>query len=734
MRGESAGHSHSRPCFGRKTLRRCRNSQEADDVILIDVDSDHFDNVIIIDVPDSLPKKRKGSSILREDNNGLLQTVIYIDDDESSDKFNSFAGASSSKSFKPHAEDFEDVDAEENPYIQENVTPVRLSKCKRTYSGKASAGKGYGLNLDSEDNSSDNDHPDCELMEDIYGKVQEQWQKAYRRRKKGIKNDQSGIRSQNGASSSMNDSSYQTVGRKGENDKYMEAPDLFDTGKFNNEDEGTSPLSEEEDAQHPPSIHIEPEDHQYFEPGSSSHYNGKKFKKSTSYSSHKKPKMCVDGNSDYCKASSVKDDVTISKGQNAVEAEAEADPVNIFPAHEFRESQVTSTGRVNEMDHLESCDLHESGSVEKTSNLTSARSSFMSSILPEEQTLSEESSCFQNSSLGSREGIKKGCNGENRRTVDGIPFSRNIHVHVNDAQVGLDESVSNSGEEDKDEDFHPENGLAVDSVESCILGEREKHKETDGYKIALEEERVSRHQALKNQADFHPENGHAVDSVESCMLGEREKHKETDGYKIALEEEWASRHQALKIQKRSKAENTHTMDSVESCMIGEREKFKETDEYKRAMEKEWASRQEALKIQAEEAQHLRRLQKRRKAESLRLMDMERRQKERIEEMRSTQKKDEENMNLKEVIRAEVRTELNKLEMTCQNMSSLLHSFGIQIEGWPNPSSQEVQTAYKKALLTFHPDRASRSDIRQQVEAEEKFKLINRVKEKFSSVL
>lgn len=47
---------------------------------------------------------------------------------------------------------------------------------------------------------------------------------------------------------------------------------------------------------------------------------------------------------------------------------------------------------------------------------------------------------------------------------------------------------------------------------------------------------------------------------------------------------------------------------------------------------------------------------------------------------------------------------------------------------------QVRAAYKKALLTFHPDRASRDDIRQQVEAEEKFKLISRMKEKFFPTL
>lgn len=43
---------------------------------------------------------------------------------------------------------------------------------------------------------------------------------------------------------------------------------------------------------------------------------------------------------------------------------------------------------------------------------------------------------------------------------------------------------------------------------------------------------------------------------------------------------------------------------------------------------------------------------------------------------------------------------------------------------------QVQAAYKRALFTFHPDRASKTDVRAQVEAEEKFKLISRLKDKF----
>ncbi|EEF47724.1 hypothetical protein RCOM_1467930 [Ricinus communis] len=169
------------------------------------------------------------------------------------------------------------------------------------------------------------------------------------------------------------------------------------------------------------------------------------------------------------------------------------------------------------------------------------------------------------------------------------------------------------------------------------------------------------------------------------------------------------------------------LSDVQNYIIGDREMLKKTDAYRRAQEEEWASRQRELQIQAEEA---RRLRKRRKAETQRLLETERRQKQRVEEVREAQKKDEETLNLKEQLRIEVRRELDKLEANCTDMASLLRGLGIDIGGGFYPSSTEVRTAYKQALLRFHPDRASRSDIRQQIEAEEKFKLISRAKEKF----
>ncbi|XP_022131619.1 uncharacterized protein LOC111004748 [Momordica charantia] len=165
-------------------------------------------------------------------------------------------------------------------------------------------------------------------------------------------------------------------------------------------------------------------------------------------------------------------------------------------------------------------------------------------------------------------------------------------------------------------------------------------------------------------------------------------------------------------------------------IICERERLKETDEYRRAMEEEWTTRQQQLQIQAEEAQRLRR---KRKADRMRLLDMQRRQMKRLEEVRETQKKDEENINLKEQLRVDVRKELSFLEMKCTDMASLLRGLGIHVGSGLHPSSQEVQVAYKRALLKFHPDRVSSTDIRQLVEAEEKFKLISHMKKKFMCV-
>lgn len=428
-----------------KTLRRCRNNIEAENVVLIDVDTYSFDNVIDIDLLESLTKKRGGSSVLTNDKNRPSRTYIYIDDDENPSERNNENGASSSRRYDP-----------DSHFDQENISPFKLSKGKRT----------YGVSTQSDDDSSeDDDNLDCEVLEDSSGKLREEWERAFLKRKGDVHNDHFGNLNKN---------------------KQKHGQDL----SFN-----------------------EPQNKK----------NGK---------SHV-------GNDNH-------------------------DESRFFDCDDARGYVDVDYGK---------------------DDLPAGKTSVYEDQFMDIDEIYEE-----------------------------IP------------------STSNQEENEKDD-------VEKDST---------------------------------------------IDDV-----------------------------------------------SVESSIIDQREKLKETEEYKQALEQELQARQIAVQIQAEEAQQLRRLQKRKKAESLRLLDMERRQKQRVEEIRETQKKDEENMNLKERYRTEVREELKKLEIMCPDMASLLRGLGIQVGDGPCPLSHEVRAAYKRALLSFHPDRASGSDMRQQVEAEEKFKLISRMKEKLA---
>ncbi|KAK1350198.1 hypothetical protein POM88_054721 [Heracleum sosnowskyi] len=153
----------------------------------------------------------------------------------------------------------------------------------------------------------------------------------------------------------------------------------------------------------------------------------------------------------------------------------------------------------------------------------------------------------------------------------------------------------------------------------------------------------------------------------------------------------------------------------------------EFEETSGKLQEQWEKAFSRRQIEAKKAQELLLLQKKKDAEISLLLDIERRQSQRIEEVRGTQKQDEDNLNLKEKLRAKVKSDLSRLESTCRDMASVLRGLGIQVNGGAN----EVRVAIKRALLSFHPDRAPQSDIHQQVEAEEKFKLINRMKEKFA---
>ncbi|KAL0446975.1 UNVERIFIED_CONTAM: hypothetical protein Slati_1825400 [Sesamum latifolium] len=520
--------------------------------------------------------------MLRKDKKWSFRNVIYIDDDETPDSNHSIgvnnvsssAGTSSNRASCRVAKNFadsSDATAEECQFVQDNATPVRLSKCKRTYSGKALATNRYGLSSDSESDSSDSDCPDCELLEDSSGEVQELWERAFSRRRKDIHSGPKGMRDCDGASQVVDGDRqhHQYAETKAATWQRKEASFSFTTGNSNNENDAPSPCTPKED------------------------------------------------NDFGC--TSVFDDPTVDH--------PDCEPSGLNDNIGGRgEHPASSSSPFREQSTKESNDPTPAFEGEEAPEVEPCPSKFRS--------------CLD----------KDYCPGRNSKSTleNGVIPGRS--------------SPKDSGD-DTEQVYHQDNMQPVPETPSfTTLSPNEARLQED-------------------------------DSLSNCQSEE-----DKDGRLL------------IKVG--------DTLPSVATSIIGEREKLKETDEYKRAIEEEWASRQEALRIQAEEAQRLRRLRKRRKAESMRLLDMERRQKQRVEEIRITQR----------------RKELKQLEIACHSMASLLHLLGIRVGGWPHPLPQEVQAAYKRALLTFHPDRASRSDIRQQVEAEEKFKLINRLKEKFSPSL
>lgn len=171
-----------------KALRRCRNTIQPDNVVLIDVDTCSFNNVIVLDVPESLTTKQIGSA----DKIRPPRTYIYIDDDESPINHHSTGANVNSRM------NFENGASSSRRYGPENITPVKLSKGKRTYSGR-------GFSAHSDSDSSDDDSPDCEFMEDFTGKLREQWEKASLKRKAGAQNDHGSTRDDTSASRSSGD-------------------------------------------------------------------------------------------------------------------------------------------------------------------------------------------------------------------------------------------------------------------------------------------------------------------------------------------------------------------------------------------------------------------------------------------------------------------------------------------------------------------------------------------------
>lgn len=648
-----------RACSGKRVPKSCNVKGNNDNNVPIDIDSDELDDVVIIDAPDSLRQNFEGSSVLRRREKFPLRGIISIDDDETTNMDEPCidmadcggdldSDASSSRSCHAAEYMWKSVDStdDECQVVHEKKPAFNFSRCKQTYSRTAPSRNlqnHYGLNSESESGSSGSDCSDCELMEGSLGKLREQWEKASMRRKcnSGFEDEASPSGSHNG-----------TNGNVAEDNRTPSVCSDSSNGNVQMGSASAFPATGNGDLAE---VSFSPEMESVFV-GTSQKLNGESYPGLRSDSTVRTP-------SSQCKQSAQYREETSNEYSHGGAA--------FYNKASYQQPSVWSYGgqrsdkEYNTKFWFMDKEKNAMGKMHADSQYTgvqNANASMCNGKCPSERHADHEK-------------VLK------RKDETPATIFRNIHLKESEQGTGF----------------------------------KGRGKRVSGGPLACDPQ---------SSDGLHGKDG---------LYASMKKSKQGMPH---LEEE-----QELLITPSTSAGNPYddrgqlciptgaTPSSAEGDIINDREKLKETDEYKRAVEEEWASRQRQLQIQAEEAQRLR---KRRKAESMRVLDMARRQKERVEEMRETQKKDEEKMSLKEQFRVEVLKELNKLEMTCIDMASLLRGLGIHVGGGFHPLSNEVHAAYKRALLKFHPDRASRTDIRQQVEAEEKFKLVSRMKEKFLS--
>ncbi|XP_043702026.1 uncharacterized protein LOC122652374 isoform X2 [Telopea speciosissima] len=683
----SRGQSQPRTSTASRTLGRCTEKEKNDSIVYIDVDPDDLSDVVVIDAPGSSQQRRQhGSNVSRNDKNIPSGSIISIDDDDDGSPANdgerggdldSDTASSRVSRCEPHqSQSSEESDGEDCQFIQERSFPVKLSKCKRTYSGKTIPRSIFTFNPLSEGGSSESDGSDCELMEGSYGKIRDQWEKASTRKKTSeyIYNPQSVVEEQGSGSGSHSDN-QKNVEVENESEQEKETPVHSDSSNSNNRKENISSCTASESIlvedsslnpeENNPVENLDPtalgQESRSWNETQETHFSERKYDHSW-----RKPFFSSQEQTDEqlnCESTFFND-----KEENAA---AETFWFKNQPGYDSQSNH----GKANFQDKEDSsCNTHQSVQTQVGQD----REVYLGK---NEGIHREHSSCntqppndtkFERASFQDKEKLVSG----DPSFCDTQPCFRK---HLNPG-----ESFSNAQSWD-DPDINLGTFSCQDRAKS-VSDESLCNTQQDGTQ-------VESGRCFRDGAEHDPEY-----ISKGRLQGEK--------------------NQLLHTQ-----DGNCTPDD-QNDIISEREKIKETDEYKRAVEEEWASRQQELQIQAEEAK---RLKKRKKAESMRLLDMERRQKQRVEEMRESQKKDEETINLKEQLRVEIRRELDRLERMHNDMASLLRALGIHVGG---SMPYEVNAAYRRALLKFHPDRASRTDIRQQVEAEEKFKLISRLKEKF----
>lgn len=222
----SRGDSHPRTLPGRRTLERCKRKGTVENVEIIDVDKGKSD-VVIIEVSESSHQESRCFRFKKRDS---CASVISIDDEEEfiGETLSNACYAATSSTFRHFSSNSplpEESDSDECLiFVGENTSPSKFTGKVKMHHKRGSSRNRYGLNpasdggasesdnsgfCSSEGDSSESDSSDCEIMEDVSGKIREQWERAALRRKMSQRS-QFGSEDQASASGSSADPGFQS--------------------------------------------------------------------------------------------------------------------------------------------------------------------------------------------------------------------------------------------------------------------------------------------------------------------------------------------------------------------------------------------------------------------------------------------------------------------------------------------------------------------------------------------
>ncbi|CAO2830174.1 unnamed protein product [Amaranthus hypochondriacus] len=839
-----------------RNLRGCTTRKKRENIVLIDVDSELFGDVFILDVPDSFQKKFRKNP----------KHAISIDDDDvvgsGGSSFDERVDGASRTNINPMTSDecsppeaaepstsaFVDVGG---LFSNEGNMPVKLSKSKRTYSGQSASRSQYGHKPDSEGGCSESDCSDCELMVGSPEKIREEWKKAFHRRRKyaGSPEPTHPVRdnANEGSDGERVDGAFHTnsdtlpSGRCSSPDVAEPSTSAFVDvgGLFSNEGNRRVELTKSKQTYSGQNVSERCSSEDDCSDCELIVGSTEKLREQWEKAYYRRRNNFRSVFTDFeDKAGSPKPSNPVhdnAKGANGSEKVDGSFHTNsdAMPSDEWSSPEVAepSTSAFADVGGLFS---NEGNTPVKLSKFKRCVSSNQYGRKLDSEGCSSESECSDcELMVGSPEELReqwKKASYRRRNNVRSV-FSdfedkagspEPNHPHHDNSQEGIDVDLSSQQRNARNFSPHHDDDNVFDGSKKLYNGSKISEQDNDTTETDDHFASTSKHLDHENAEDTvenvafsgsksdvrnhyqhydfddfcfvspqkfsvgvrvceqyydHLEmNGHATstndDGVTSgvdqnernvtcapeCSGSHTDEQfivKDTvlvDDFREPAENFMCQQNSNAKMQN---VDSSHTdlfvrhkdagirplpSDDASSChgsaaalssdqveTIIDRQKIKETEEYKHAMEEELAARKVQLMREAEEA---RRLRNRKKAERMRIVMNERRQKERVEEIRQTRRKDEENQNLKEKYRAEIKKELQRIEAISGDMASLLRCLGIKVGGGSFPSQHEVQAAYKRACLKFHPDRISATDLRQQVEAEETFKLISNMKDKF----